>query len=333
MTLMSGCDPSCQSCIGDSKHCKKCSSGLAHEGACVSQCPIGTLEHEGRCQKCYPDCATCSSAGMANTCTSCPPTRPILQYGRCIAYCPKGAFIAPDSRSQGANVNSTTCKKCHASCETCISGDACTTCYDNFLLVQGQCQPANCTGPFASGLGVCLSALVTTQSKGSQAKSTRYLPLLLLLALPIGLAVVWYIRREHRKTRDATAEFGRQLDEVDIDRRVERLAREEKSLDVAASQPAPQLHQHDIMKASLDHDTRGHAPTPPPPYEQGNCGPPPNTRATTDAGANSSSSVSSDSDDEFTSIPLSPGGLRPPPRRVSNPWANTNGQRNGEGWV
>lgn len=238
--LTPDCAAGCKSCAGSSDHCTKCNPGVAHEGKCVSTCPEGTQEADGQCAPCHPDCATCSAPGAADKCTTCPSSRPVYQSGRCVNYCPpKTYFHSTDSVAEGSNVNGTACGRCDDSCASCISLNGCTTCPDNHVLVGGKCQPANCTGPFATSLGTCLSSVVDLKFRepptpmlsaenGSQSKpndAKKYYPLASLAIIPIVILILafLYVRRERRKTRDATAEFGRQLDEVEINKCIQRL--------------------------------------------------------------------------------------------------------------
>jgi hypothetical protein len=69
---------------------------------------------------------------------------------------------------------------------------------------------------FAHGYGLCVNALL---DKGDR----RYLGFLVLplLAL-IGAGLCWYIRKERRRTREASARFRDGMDEVEVQKRVGR---------------------------------------------------------------------------------------------------------------
>lgn len=75
-----------------------------------------------------------------------------------------------------------------------------------------SCGPAG----FAHGYGLCVNALLEKPDK-------RYLGFLALPILAIiGLGVWWYVRRERRKTREASERFRDGMDEVEVQKRVGR---------------------------------------------------------------------------------------------------------------
>ena len=72
------------------------------------------------------------------------------------------------------------------------------------------CGPAG----FAHGYGLCVNALLDKADK-------RYLGFLVLpILLLLGSGAWWYIRRERRKTREASEKFRNGMDEVDVRKRV-----------------------------------------------------------------------------------------------------------------
>jgi len=162
---------------------------------------MGTIDTNGTCLACSVDCSTCSSPGSASSCLTCPSTRPVLSYGRCLEYCPKSSYF---------DITSNTCHPCNGICGSCIgSGTSqCTSCPDDYLLNAGLCVTATCgKGGFASGLGVCLPSLVAK----SITKWTAFAALPVLVAI-IGIGAWWYIHRERRKTKQATRDFAEVLD-------------------------------------------------------------------------------------------------------------------------
>lgn len=203
LTSPSACDSGCSSCIGSANSCTRCtnSSLVAYNGSCINTCPSGSINSSGTCQACSSDCATCSLPGSASSCLACPSSRPVLSNGRCIEYCPKSSYF---------DAISSTCRTCDTSCGSCIGprSSQCTGCPDDLLLQYGSCVPASCgKGGFASGLGVCLSNLVTKADTNMVG----------LAAIPVVLVLFaagfWYVRRERRKIRQATKEFAEVLDE------------------------------------------------------------------------------------------------------------------------
>ncbi|OWZ60805.1 hypothetical protein AYX15_06940 [Cryptococcus neoformans] len=207
------CDSSCSTCISTSTTCLSCSSSSmsAHSGSCVpsTSCPSSTVSINGTCITCPPDCATCSSA---STCSTCPSDRPILKDGRCVAYCPKDTYYDTDTG---------TCQACDWTCKNCVGEGStmCSSCSDGYMLKGGICVDALCgDGGFADGLGMCLSSFVHKSQK-------RYLGFLALIGVVIiaGIASWWYVRRERKKTRQATKEFGGRLDERNVNDRLAAL--------------------------------------------------------------------------------------------------------------
>ncbi|TYJ59030.1 hypothetical protein B9479_000019 [Cryptococcus floricola] len=206
------CDSSCTSCVGTSTTCTSCPTSLAAQaGSCISSssCPSDTIYQNGTCTPCPLDCTTCSSM---STCASCPTDRPVLKDGRCLPYCAKDTYWDSGLGS---------CQACDWTCASCVgSGNGmCSTCPDGSMLKSGECVSVTCnSGGFASGFGICLSDFLSTNTE-------KYL-FFIFLAIPvvaIALAGWWYVRRERRKTREATKEFGDKLDESQVHRRLAAL--------------------------------------------------------------------------------------------------------------
>lgn len=103
---------------------------------------------------CHPDCASCSGPQF-NQCTSCPPSRPALQAGRCLPTCAKSEFF---------DKGSTSCKSCDDSCTTCSASgaDQCLSCTDGEVLRLGKCVKSNGGCQTLKDFGICLNDLVFT---------------------------------------------------------------------------------------------------------------------------------------------------------------------------
>lgn len=175
----------------------------------MNTCPSFSIQNNGVCSLCHPDCATCTVAGSVTGCSSCPSSRPVLVNGQCIPFCPQGEYFSGATNG---------CAPCDSSCSSCTTLGSCTTCADGYILESGLCQYAtSCQGFFATHLGICLSSLVDKPKNTNLA----YLALLSLLVAVIILAAVWYIRRERAKTRAATRQFAAHLDEQAVGRRMD----------------------------------------------------------------------------------------------------------------
>lgn len=75
------CDAACDECTQpfDSQYCSKCKDGYVYL--------------QGKCNRCAPECLTCSLT--VNSCLSCPinSSRPLFVNGRCIPYCGSGKYF------------------------------------------------------------------------------------------------------------------------------------------------------------------------------------------------------------------------------------------------
>lgn len=318
-SLKPACDASCRTCVGTSTFCTSCPAGAVFNGTCVSECPPNTLLAKDSCQTCHLDCATCSAPGSASACLTCPPTRPVLSNGRCVPFCAAGSFF---------NMANATCISCSEGCSSCLAPDSCTACRDGFNVTAGACSPAACEGPYAAGLGTCLSSFVTkgpttnaTAVELPPVASTHSKPLFWLIGLfgalaALVLVAALYIRRERKRTRAATTEFARQMDETSVRKRLARLFGF-----APADEERPRLHEL-ILRPKASPTRRGGSDpvetagkrakefdeerwiAPPPPY------------------APRPSSVATASQNDFTPVPLTPTlptSLPPPPLPVALP--------------
>jgi len=205
------CDSSCGTCAGTSAFCLTCSGNqLASNGSCTASCPADTFSSSGSCLSCHSDCATCSGNSF-NQCTSCPSSRPVLVNGRCLPTC---------ARSQYFDAASSSCQTCDSSCSSCSgSGPSnCLACSSSSQVLRGgSCTFANCkqANVVVSGLGVCLSELVTTDNSlppitGLEDPTTlstrRPLEWWQILLMTLGcafifLVILWFFRRRAQKQR------------------------------------------------------------------------------------------------------------------------------------
>lgn len=91
----------------------------------------------------------------------------------------------------------------------------CSSCSDGYMLKNGVCVDALCgDGGFANEFGMCLSSFVHKSQK-------RYLGFLALVggAMIVGIVFWLHVRRERRKTRQATKGFGERLDKRNVNDR------------------------------------------------------------------------------------------------------------------
>ena len=201
MLISLECDSSCLECAGSGTTCTRCASpNFAEAGKCSSTCPTSTYGNNSTCVPCPPDCATCalSSNATSPTCLSCVPTSPVLIDGVCRDHCSPTQFFDAIAK---------TCTTCDTSCTACVGSGAshCSSCPDDYTLQSGRCAPADCSGPFATGLGICLSALAWTPPAAWGAMAV-------LPAGLIGIILFLYVRRQRKKTRNATAAYGQTID-------------------------------------------------------------------------------------------------------------------------
>jgi len=104
------------------------------------------------------------------------------------------------------------------------------------MLNAGKCVTAECQNGLVPGLSICLESFVAASF------DERYLGLLALVAVlvAIGYGGWWYIRRQRRRTREATREFADALDEREVGDRM-MIIRLEKVLGLDRVRPQPAL--------------------------------------------------------------------------------------------
>ena len=225
------CSPGCSSCAGTASFCTSCVPGqLAVAGSCLaaSTCPAGYFSANSTgatCSPCHPDCATCS--GSFDQCTSCKASRPVLTTSKvCVQTCAAGQYLDAQSGD---------CRQCDSSCSSCIAAGSsqCLACPANSILQGGACRPAGCdTVP---GLGVCVSALVDTQSKtqlGDTArKSVRAWVIAVIVIgslVLIGMIILLWRMRSIHKRQKKTEGFERKRGFFGLFRRSANDASDEK---------------------------------------------------------------------------------------------------------
>lgn len=101
---------------------------LLSEGKCVTKCPDGSFEKDGKCPPCSGDCETCSNADSCDTC----PEGKVLNEGKCVTLCPNNKFPVKNADGQEE------CEPCVEDCAICYSADKCTKCTLKFQY-QGDC--------------------------------------------------------------------------------------------------------------------------------------------------------------------------------------------------
>ncbi|WRT66635.1 uncharacterized protein IL334_003594 [Kwoniella shivajii] len=208
------CDSTCSTCLSASTTCTSCPSPLfAFGGTCISTCPDSTTPLNGTCVPCPPDCQFCSSP---TACTVCPTSRPVLKDGRCIEYCPKDEYFDSSVKR---------CQACDWRCSSCANKDpeGCTSCQDGYILREGQCTSSvdSCgKGGFANGYGNCLSDFI---KKTNHKKYYSLFAVIVLILGGGGIGFWLYVRRERKKTRQATRDFGDKLDDHTVQERLRTL--------------------------------------------------------------------------------------------------------------
>ncbi|KAH8926246.1 hypothetical protein BT69DRAFT_1278985 [Atractiella rhizophila] len=222
------CPVGCASCTEDGK-CLSCTDTTAVilSGTCVASCPNSFFPSTNSssitnststtqqaisptCEKCHPDCATCS--GAFDQCSSCPPSRPVLTpNGSCVQTCTANEFFDPNGG----------CKAISVECATAWGGqnDQCLSCGDGKVLQDGRCVDANCEGgeKTVEVFNVCLESLgqivSNPPSSSSSTGSDSLLGLLALLIIPLLLLALVLWRRKNKKQRkQETARFRERME-------------------------------------------------------------------------------------------------------------------------
>ncbi|KCV68379.1 hypothetical protein H696_05294 [Fonticula alba] len=123
------CHSSCNACPPDSFGnylCIECVTGHV---------PDVNAGEPGRCFACDASCGECSRPGDPKACTSCPPTRWLLD-GACYEQCPEGTRL---------DVGNNVCQPCGLNCLLCSMEGVCDACVErHFAAGDGSC--AVCDG-------------------------------------------------------------------------------------------------------------------------------------------------------------------------------------------
>ena len=149
------CPANCDDCMNTTAsgiQCTSCkgSHPLKHDGACVAECPRGSVPDKDAqaCIACHESCETCIGP-RADQCASCASigTNAFLHAGRCELACPLKTYS--DERR--------VCQACAPSCGTCSGPVAsqCTSCVKNKCSKRGKCPTT--IFPVFSGDGQCFS--------------------------------------------------------------------------------------------------------------------------------------------------------------------------------
>ncbi|KAE8539232.1 hypothetical protein D1P53_004330 [Cryptococcus gattii VGV] len=223
------CSPACSTCTGPgTSECLSCASPRVNlQGSCVGydsttgNCDSSLSGLEGlfvvnnqksECDSCPAGCLSCYIPSFSNVasyesliCQACQEGY-LLEDGQCVKRCSDGWFLP-----EGSATTNGTCQR---------EGSAmCSSCSDGYMLKNGVCVDALCgDGGFANGFGMCLSSFVHKSQK-------RYLGFLALIgvAMIVGIVFWLHVRRERRKTRQATKEFGERLDKRNVNDRLAAL--------------------------------------------------------------------------------------------------------------
>ncbi|KAI1904468.1 hypothetical protein AGOR_G00005950 [Albula goreensis] len=101
-------------------------------------CPSGQFALKNQCVGCHPSCTECVGHELFE-CTTCgvdeDGSERFLHQGRCRLHCPRGFY--PDRVQYG-------CHPCMPNCELCTDAHICAKCGENYKLMRGLCQRADC---------------------------------------------------------------------------------------------------------------------------------------------------------------------------------------------
>ncbi|CED83398.1 Subtilisin-like proprotein convertase [Phaffia rhodozyma] len=244
--LCEPCSPLCDGCFAaDQNSCLACpGSKKLLRSTCVSvdettgicqdtDSPIvkGSFYYDSskeECDSCPSKSLSCAIPGYnASTSvrsqlveTGCISGWALSVEGKCVESCPNGEF----TNEVGANV---TCSACDTSCGTCqYSSSYCLTCPSNSSKVA-----YNVASPATRLVEVASAHQAPNVSPARWRPTSSLLRKILSISLPILLAClsiillsIWlYVRRERRKTKQATLIFAEGLDDVQVDKQKRKL--------------------------------------------------------------------------------------------------------------
>ncbi|ELP84301.1 protein serine/threonine kinase, putative [Entamoeba invadens IP1] len=157
------CDEQCKECFGNQLFCTSCEAGYYLSGnACKSnhdlletcdkivsfgngcvECKIGYYKSGFECIQCDEKCESCI---MNNTCITCNSTNYRTISGDCA---PRSYIVgcANEIDDYGCSrclvgyyqINNNECSECKNGCSVCSSSDECTSCFDNYVLLDLNC--------------------------------------------------------------------------------------------------------------------------------------------------------------------------------------------------
>ncbi len=89
------------------------------------------------------------------------------------------------------------------------------------MLKAGVCEAATCASDgWVDYLGICFTALTNDGKVGKDATWWPYVVSVCLFGLVAGLGAFWWIKRERRRTRERTKDFGDALDHAEIGKKI-----------------------------------------------------------------------------------------------------------------
>ena len=124
------CEAPCKTCEGSLTRCTSCDQALPNtrtflfRNECWESCPADiSVEDEGQCVACNPNCATCDDQYSADFCTSCRGGAYLDYFSHsCVDVCPAGLTVANEAAVNPKN-QLRTCDLCNERCATCASYD------------------------------------------------------------------------------------------------------------------------------------------------------------------------------------------------------------------
>ena len=139
------CSLPCMTCEGSLTRCTSCDQSLQasyfFRNECFEQCPLDiSVEDEGECVECSPNCKTCDSLYDANFCTSCYGNNFLDFYSNtCVDTCPSGLTVA-NTAALTEKGQTKTCDLCNESCLTCsdYNTEICLECRSGLKMLENE---------------------------------------------------------------------------------------------------------------------------------------------------------------------------------------------------
>jgi len=170
----SKCKLGCETCI-DRENCIACSKNYytLHDNIneCVSTCPVRTYPNLSllECSKCKLGCETCKDG---DTCIECEENYFTLYNNEkyeCVSKCPHGTYT---------NFFSFKCVFCKLGCKTCLDGNSCSECLEEFHSIEdikGECISNLIGCPREYYLEKINNVCIRIKSKNEQCKNNEIL--------------------------------------------------------------------------------------------------------------------------------------------------------------